>query len=121
MTVISIAAGWCVPCQMESAQIQARIEDAYAGMRLRVVQILVQNPDHGIITSDFCTRWTARYGISFPELMDPLQLTSVYTPMQAFPGNIIVDRRGIIRFREYGTTAGLDSLIAAIDDVLATP
>ncbi len=121
LTVISIAAGWCVPCQMESAQMQAVIADHYAGMGVRVVQILVQNPDHSEITGAFCSEWASRYGLMFPELIDPLMMTSVYTPNQAFPGNIIVDRQGRIRFREYGETTGLTTLTAAIDDVLANP
>ena len=120
ITVISIAAGWCVPCQMESTQIEARINQHYAGMGVRFVQVLVEGPDHGVpITCPFTNTWARRYHLTNPELMDAIGVTQPYTPMEAFPGNIIVDRHGRIRFREYGTSAGLASLTNAIDDVLA--
>lgn len=121
LTVISIAAGWCVPCQRESSQIQAQIIDRYAGMGVRFVQILVQNADHTAITPSFCNTWVTRYGITFPELMDPRFVTQPYVPNTAFPGNIIIDRRGRIRWREYGSDMSLTSIRNAIDDVLAHP
>jgi hypothetical protein len=34
---------------------------------------------------------------------------------------VIIDRRGRIRWREYGTDTGLASIRTAIDDVLAHP
>lgn len=121
LTVVSIAAGWCVPCQRESSQIQAQIIDRYRGMGVRFVQILVQNPDRTAITSSFCNTWATRYGITFPELMDPRFVTQPYVPMTAFPGNVIIDRQGRIRWREYGADMSLSSIRNAIDDVLARP
>lgn len=121
LTVISIAAAWCVPCQRESSQIQSQIIERYAGMGVRFVQILVQNVDRTAISAGTCNAWVSRYGISFPELMDPTFLTSPYVPGNAFPGNVIVDRRGRIRWREYGSDTGLMSIRNAIDDVLAHP
>ena len=121
LTVISIAAAWCVPCQRESAQIQAQIIDRYAGQGVRFVQILVQNVDGSAITRPTCTAWATRYGITFPELMDPMFITQPFVPMTAFPGNIIVDRCGRIRWRQYGAETGLTSIRTAIDEVLADP
>lgn len=121
LTVISIAAAWCVPCQRESAQIQAQIIDRYAGQGVRFVQILVQNVDGSAITRPTCTGWATRYGITFPELMDPMFITQPFVPMTAFPGNIIVDRCGRIRWRQYGAETGLTSIRTAIDEVLADP
>lgn len=121
LTVISIAAGWCVPCQNESGQIQQEIIDHYAGQGVRFVQILVQNPDRTAISSSFCNTWATRYHLPTPELMDPTFVTQPYVPMTAFPGNVIVDRCGQIRWREYGTETGLTSIKRAIDDILANP
>ena len=121
LTVISIAAAWCVPCQRESSQIQAQIIDRYAGQGVRFVQLLVQNVDGSAITAPTCTGWATRYGITFPELMDPMFITQPFVPMTAFPGNIIVDRCGRIRWRQYGAETGLTSIRTAIDEVLADP
>jgi hypothetical protein len=121
LTVISIAAAWCVPCQRESAQIQSQIIDRYAGQGVRFAQILVQNVDGSTITAATCRGWVTRYGITFPELMDPMFITQPFVPMTAFPGNIIVDRCGRIRWRQYGAETGLTSIRTAIDEVLADP
>lgn len=121
LTVISIAAAWCVPCQRESSQIQAQIIDRYAGMGVRFVQLLVQNTDGSAISPATCRGWATRYGITFPELMDPMFITQPFVPMTAFPGNIIVDRCGRIRWRQYGAETGLTSIRTAIDEVLADP
>ena len=121
LTIISIAAVWCVPCQRESGQIQEQIIERYAGMRVRFIQILVQNADYSAITAGSCRSWATRYNISTPQLMDPMFITQPFVPMTAFPGNIIVDRCGRIRWREYGSDTGLTSIRTAIDDVLANP
>ena len=85
------------------------------------MQILVQNVDGSAITRPTCTAWATRYGITFPELMDPMFITQPFVPMTAFPGNIIVDRCGRIRWRQYGAETGLTSIRTAIDEVLADP
>lgn len=41
--------------------------------------------------------------------------------MAAFPGNVIIDRQGRIRWREYGADMSLTSIRNAIEDVLARP
>jgi thiol-disulfide isomerase/thioredoxin len=121
MTVISIAAAWCVPCQREAAQIEEQIIQRYAGQNVRFVQLLVQNVDGSAITAPTCRSWVTRYGITFPELMDPAFVTQPFVPMTAFPGNLIVDRCGTIRWRQYGAETGLTSIRTAIDEVLADP
>ncbi len=121
LTVMSIAAIWCVPCQRESGQIQEQIVERYAGQGVRFVQILVQNADYSAITAPACRSWVNRYGITTPQLMDPMFITQPFVPMTAFPGNVIVDRCGRIRWREYGSDTGLASIRTAIDQVLADP
>ena len=119
-TVVIIGAGWCVPCQMEARQIESELA-MYREQGVRVVQVLVQNPDRSAITPAFCNTWRTRYGLTIPELMDPQQTLQPYYPGLAFPGNLIVDARGVIRYRGYGTETGLTAIKAALDDVLANP
>lgn len=119
-TVVIIGAGWCVPCQMEARQIESEL-GPYRERGVRIVQVLVQNPDRTAITPAFCNTWVNRYGLTIPELMDPQQTLQPYYPGLAFPGNLIVDGRGVIRYRAYGTETGLTAIKAALDDVLANP
>ena len=85
------------------------------------VQLLVQNTDGSAISPATCRSWVSRYGITFPELMDPMFITQPFVPMTAFPANVIIDRCGRIRWREYGSENGLTSMRTAIDEVLADP
>lgn len=119
-TVVIISAGWCVPCQMEAGQIEREL-GPYVARGVRVVTVLVQDPNHTAITPTFCGTWTSRYHLTIPVLMDPAQILQPYYPGLAFPGNLIVDARGVIRYRAYGTMTGLSSIKTALDDVLSNP
>jgi hypothetical protein len=52
-------------------------------------------------------------------MIDPTGVTQIYFPNMAYPANIIVDRQGRIRYRQYGTSDGLQSLRDQIDAILA--
>ncbi len=118
LTVISIAAGWCPPCIAESMQLEAEINDFYAGQGVRVIQILTQTADYSAPDLAYCQGWVDRFGLSNVELIDPAQLTGIFFPDNALPSTIIVDSQGVIRFRENGASDGLTSLKSAIDEVL---
>ncbi|MBL8603736.1 MAG: TlpA family protein disulfide reductase [Myxococcales bacterium] len=121
LTLIMISAMWCVPCQNEAMQIEREVVERYRDMGVRIVQVLVQDPQRRAITPSQCNTWVNRFGLTFPVLMDPQFITQPFVPMAAFPGNVIVDRRGRIRWREYGSDRGLSSIRTAIDEVLAAP
>ena len=122
LTVVILSAVWCVPCQREAAVIEAQLVQPYADRNVRVVTVLVQNSDRTAITANQCTNnWQLRYRLEHPVLMDPQQSLAPFYPGLAFPGNIIIDRQGRIRFRQYGTEMSLASIRAAVDEVLASP
>lgn len=121
VTVVTVSAGWCVPCQNEARQMETEIVQRYAGMGVRLVQVLVQDAQYRAITPSFCNTWVTRYGLTFPVLMDPANVMGIYYPRGAFPANIVVDRRGRIRAQEYGSETGLSRIRSHIDDVLANP
>lgn len=122
-TVVSIAALWCVPCQQESAQLTSRIVNVYGDRGVRVVQIIVDGETRGSsFTPAQCDEWVSTYGLINPELMDMGgATTNIYFPDGSLPSTLIVDDRGVIRFRENGATMGLVSLSSALDSLLAAP
>lgn len=118
VTVVAIAAAWSVPDQRQTAMLQSQIADYYDGRGVRVVQVLAQGPDTAPANAAACSAWVARYGIRFPELIDPAFVTRPFA--EAFPAVVLVDRCGRIRWRVYGADASLGALRAAIDDVLSS-
>lgn len=121
VTVVTVSAMWCVPCQAETRQMQAEIVERYAGMGVRLVQVLVQDASYRAIAPSTCNTWVSRYNLTFPVLMDPTNVMGIYYPRGAFPANIVIDRRGRIRAQEYGTETGLSRIRTHIEDVLANP
>lgn len=126
-TVISIAAGWCMPCQYESSQFTAQVVDVYGPLGVRVIQILVQDPGGNPPDGAFCNGWVSTYGLSVTpdatgrgnyELIDPSQITNPFFPSGSLPSSIIVDANGIIRYYEDGTTESLVGLTSELDRLL---
>lgn len=117
LTLVVISAGWCVPCQQEAAQMQDEIISRYQG-RVRVLTVYGQNTSRVAPTAAECMNWKNRYSLESDMVYDPMGLTQRYFPNMAFPANMIVDRDGVIRYRVYGTSQGLQSLKDQIDGLL---
>lgn len=119
LTVISIAAGWCGPCMAESAELTERVTERYRADGVRVIQIIVQNPDRTAPTPEFCRQWVDNFGLTNIEVIDPSGVTSPFFTTDALPETLMVDSRGVIVFREAGASAGLVSLTSKIEELLA--
>jgi hypothetical protein len=119
LTVISIAAGWCGPCIYESMNLTEQVTEMYRAQGVRVIQVLVQDEDYNEASGAYCQAWVDRFELTNVELVDPTGATQIYFPGGSLPSTIIVDREGIIRFREQGASKGLVSLRAKLDELLA--
>lgn len=126
-TILSIAAGWCQPCQYESSQFRTQIVDVYGPLGVRLIQVLVQDPSGNPPNGGFCHQWVDSYGLSVRpdasgvgnyELMDLDGRISALFPSNALPSTIIVDSDGVIVYHEDGTNEGLDSLRQELDLLL---
>lgn len=119
-TILSIAAGWCNPCRLETAQFPA-LNAEYSPQGVRLVQVMFQDESYGAASGAYCQSWVDEYGLTNVELNDPTQMTQIYFPTGSLPATLIIDDTGTIVFREYGTTDGLTSLRAKLDELLAAP
>ncbi|MCC6874456.1 MAG: TlpA family protein disulfide reductase [Sandaracinaceae bacterium] len=120
-TILAMAAGWCQPCRIEAAQMEALLVQAYADQHVRVVVALIQDNGSGAPDGAFCNEWVSQYGLTNPVLIDPVQDTQIYFPAGSLPATLIIDSRGVIRHREYGVSTGLETTRAALDQLLAQP
>jgi len=120
LTLLVIAAGWCVPCQQEAPMIEESITKGYNG-QVRVITVIYQNPDRTPPTINFCNTWRTQFGAPLTSHMviDPLGVTQRYFPSMAFPSNMIVDNKGRIRYIVFGTRSGLGDIRQQIDALLA--
>lgn len=117
-TVISIAAGWCMPCRYESANLTSRVTEAYRDRGVRVIQVLVQDDMYRAADGAFCDGWVSMYGLTNIELTDADGTTQIYFPGGSLPSTIIVDSTGTIVWRENGAAMWLGTLTAKLDMLL---
>ncbi len=121
-TVISIAAGWCMPCRYESQNLTEQVTSVYGPRGVRVIQVLVQDDDYRAANGAFCDAWVARYNLTQNiELIDADGTTQIYFPGGSLPSTIIVDSHGTIVWRENGVVMWLGTLKAKLDMLLAGP
>ena len=118
LTVLSIAAGWCPPCIAESRQLTAQITEPYRSRGVRVIQAVVQKADFSAPDLAFCREWVDRFGLTNIEVLDPDGVLQVYFPGDSLPSTVIVDNKGVIRFRENGASEGLITLRTKLDELL---
>lgn len=107
LVLFNIGAGWCQPCIEETEHLDAQVFRPLCGEGLRVVQVLFEKTDGRPATKLFCKQWREEFGLSFPVLVDPLFTTEehfVDVGAQT-PVNMLIDRQGVIRYRETGTPA----------------
>lgn len=120
LTILSIAAGWCGPCIIESRNFERVINDAYDPADVRLIQLIIQKEDRSPPDLTYCRNWVERYGLSNTELIDPAQLTQVFFPDNALPQTVIIDNTGLIVARESGVSGeDLSSLTQRLDGLLA--
>ncbi len=88
---------------------------------MRVLQVIIQNPDRTTGTPEFCRAWKSRYGLTNRMLVDPAGSVRRYASGD-LPGAFIFDRNGRVRF--VGRAASLSTIryhIEAILDGVAGP
>jgi hypothetical protein len=118
-TLVTAAAGWCVPCQMEAAMTEELINEVYGPRGVRVVVVYIQDANYDTPDGEDCQGWKDTYGLSNPVLYDPEQVTNAYFPAGSIPANLIVDSNGVIVHREYGVSEELQTIRATLDQLLA--
>lgn len=119
VTVVNFAAGWCVPCYEETAELQTEIVERY-GESVRVVQILFEDARFGEVEPSECRDWVERFGtVGIETLMTTTTEATPYLVRSSVPTTFVIDGDGRIRLALDGTESGLPNVRAAIDAILA--
>jgi peroxiredoxin len=116
VVLFNVATGWCPRCTAETSKIETALHQAYCARGLRIVQVLTEDAQSNPASASFCAEWRARYGLTYPVLIDPGHTTAPYFAGGAQPLNLLVDRLGVIRYRSVGVQA--QGLPAAIEGLL---
>lgn len=105
LVLFNVSAGWCAPCANEAEILEKEIHQAFCNQGLGVVQVLFEDEKGYPAGADFCKRWTDKFDLRFPVLVDP-----DFTMKSYFEGNVsgqtplnmLIDRDAMIRYKATG-------------------
>ena len=93
---INFWATWCAPCRLE----MPTMEKAYQKYKAKGLEILAVSIDAG--PKSAVKNFMDELGLTFPALLDPeMKVLQLYR-LFAVPASFLIDKQGIIRFKELG-------------------
>jgi len=92
--VINFWATWCPPCRREIPDFIA----VYKELKAEGLEILGLSVDE--TTGPALLDWTRKMGINYPIALATPEIVKAYEPGDYIPATIIIDRNGLLRFRQ---------------------
>ena len=92
--VINFWATWCPPCRREIPDLVA----VYKELKGEGLEILGLSVDE--MTGPALLDWTRKMGINYPIALATPEIITAYEPGDYIPATIVIDRKGMIRFRQ---------------------
>jgi peroxiredoxin len=93
---INFWATWCPPCRLE----MPTMEQAYQEYKSRGLEILAVSIDVG--PKSVVKNFMQELRLTFPALLDPEREVMYLYRLFSIPVSFLIDKRGIIRFKELG-------------------
>ncbi|MCZ6479861.1 MAG: TlpA disulfide reductase family protein [candidate division NC10 bacterium] len=93
---INFWATWCPPCRLEMPMME-KAYHVYKGDGLEILAISVDSGPKSLVRN-----FIQEFELTFPALLDPDMKTMNQFRIFAIPASFLVDKEGMIRFRELG-------------------
>ncbi len=94
--LINFWATWCAPCRLEMPTME-RVYQRYKGKALEILAVSVDSGPKSAVKN-----FMDELGLTFPALLDPeMKVLQLYR-LFAVPASFLIDKQGIIRFKELG-------------------
>lgn len=117
VVVMNLWATWCGPCVAEFPHL-VELHKAYAGRGVEFVSLSI---DEDAARPRVLAAWK-KHGLPFVLWLDPDETAPIDFAAPSIPVTLVIDRRGMIRFRRDGKITSDDSdLVAAITSSLSAP
>lgn len=116
VVVLNIWATWCHPCRKEIPELRA-LHEKYQGRGLELVGVSVDNDGSDDVIREFMTE----FAMNFPVWRDPDERISTRFLTVGVPTTFLIDREGILRWKNIGPIAPNDTAFqAAIERALGS-
>ena len=111
VVVVNFWASWCVPCREEAPELEAFAQQ-FSGRDVSVVGV-AYNDD-----SAAAAAFRDRFGLSFPQAVDPTGRTAIDYGVFGVPETFVIDRRGIVMAKLMGAVdaATLTQVVRVAED-----
>lgn len=93
---INFWATWCPPCRLEMPTME-RAYQTYKSDGLEILAVSVDSGPKGLVKN-----FMQEFELTFPALLDPDMKTLNQFRIFGIPSSFLVDKEGVIRFRESG-------------------
>ncbi len=93
--VVNFWATWCPPCRREIPD----LIEAYRELKGEGLEILGLSVDTELAPPDVLA-WIKKAGVNYPVAMATREIVTAYEPGDYIPATIVIDRKGVIRFRQ---------------------
>lgn len=114
VTLLNVWATWCSPCRAEIPELQA-IHQRYRLRGLQLVGVSIDADGNDAVIREF----VKEFNMQFPVWRDPEERVLTTFVTVGVPTTVLIDRKGIIRWRQTGPVAPGDAaLTSAIEAAL---
>jgi thiol-disulfide isomerase/thioredoxin len=116
VVLLDFWASWCPPCA-ESFPAMAALQMRFAARGLVIVAVSVDTDPRA------CARFVERMRPPFSVVRDPQQRLAASLAAPAMPTSLLIDRRGVVRFRHdgYRGRSTDQAYVGEIEQLLAEP
>lgn len=106
VVLLNIWATWCAPCRVEMPHLQT-LHEEFGGAGLRIVGVSVDSEGaRGTVQ-----RFAGDLGVDFLILLDPDERVSRLFGAYGVPFNVLIDREGLIAWRQSGPITADDPVL----------
>ena len=109
LVVVNIFASWCPPCRAEFPEMQSVYEEM--SDRVEIVA-LSGDPDD---TNDIVSDYKAEMGLTFPMGREEGTGIADFINLEAYPTTIVIDKSGVVGFKQVGMFANAASFKGVLD------
>ncbi len=118
VVVLDFWGTWCGPCR-EELPIFQKVYERYRNKDVVFYGINWERSGPGTDVKKLVRDYMAKYGYSFPVVLDHDRVAQTAYDIEAFPTVFLIDKTGKIRYRNVGLSPGIeDILVAQIESLL---
>jgi peroxiredoxin len=99
IVMLNFFASWCGPCNAEAPHLESEVWQRW---RNRGVVVIGVDTGESGSAAETAARFQSQHQLSYPILVDQTNGARQAYGVHAFPTNVIIDRRGIIRYAHAG-------------------